>query len=116
MLEAIEPTTPIFFDSLTQILIPGWSKGRIALLGDAYGCLTLVAGQGSHMAMGDAYVIARELERYAGEYQRAFRSYESFLKPLITAKQDNAADFLICLFLLGRDPHVVTAPCHQTCV
>jgi 2-polyprenyl-6-methoxyphenol hydroxylase-like FAD-dependent oxidoreductase len=93
VLENIDPSTPIFFDSLTQILMPKWSKGRIALLGDACGCLTLVAGQGSHMAMGDAYVIARELERYSGDYQRAFQSYETFLKPIITSKQNSAARF-----------------------
>ncbi len=93
VLDDIKPTTPIFFDSLTQILMPGWSKGRIALLGDACGCLTLVAGQGSHMAMGDAYVIAHELERYTGDYQEAFRSYETFLKPIITSKQNSAERF-----------------------
>ena len=93
VLEDIDPTTPIFFDSLTQIKMPEWSKGRISLLGDACGCLTLVAGQGSHMAMADAYVITRELERYAGDHKQAFQSYAAFLKPITTKKQDSAARF-----------------------
>jgi 2-polyprenyl-6-methoxyphenol hydroxylase-like FAD-dependent oxidoreductase len=93
VLEDLDPKTLVFFDSLTQILMPTWSKGRIALLGDASSCLTLIAGQGSHMAMGASYVIARELERHNGEHEPAFSAYEAFLKPLVTARQDSAAAF-----------------------
>ena len=93
VLEDLDLKTPVFFDSLTQILMPTWSKGRIALLGDASSCLTLIAGQGSHMAMGAAYVIARELERHNGEHEPAFSAYEAFLKPLVIARQDSAAAF-----------------------
>ena len=49
--------TPLFFDALTRILIPRWSAGR-RLIGDACGCPTLAAGQGSHSAMAGAYVLA----------------------------------------------------------
>jgi 2-polyprenyl-6-methoxyphenol hydroxylase-like FAD-dependent oxidoreductase len=52
MLDAYQGTEPIYFDSLTQIVMPRWHQGRAALLGDACGSLTLLAGQGSHMAMG----------------------------------------------------------------
>ena len=38
--------------------MPQWHKGRVALIGDACGCLTLLAGQGSHMAMAGGYVLA----------------------------------------------------------
>ena len=78
---------PVYFDSATQIVMPTWHKGRIALLGDACGCLTLIAGQGSHMAMCGAYVLARELERYNGDHEEAFRAYEEFLHPVIGKKQ-----------------------------
>lgn len=59
----------VFFDSTIQIVMPSWSKGRVALLGDACACLTLLAGQGSHLAMAEAYVIATELDRYADEHR-----------------------------------------------
>jgi len=81
---------PIFFDSTTQIVMPSWSKGRVALLGDACACLTLLAGQGSHMAMAEAYVLARELERYGGEHHAAFAAYEKTLKPATLKKQRDA--------------------------
>jgi 2-polyprenyl-6-methoxyphenol hydroxylase-like FAD-dependent oxidoreductase len=93
MLDAYKGNEPIFFDSLTQIIMPQWFKGRVALLGDACGCLTLLAGQGSHMAMAGAYVIARELDRHDGNYAAAFAAYEAELKPEITERQDDAASF-----------------------
>jgi 2-polyprenyl-6-methoxyphenol hydroxylase-like FAD-dependent oxidoreductase len=93
MLDLYREKEPIYFDSLTQIVMPHWHEGRVALLGDACGCLTLLAGQGSHMAMAGAYVIARELGRHEGDYRRAFPAYETKLKPVVTAKQNEAAQF-----------------------
>ena len=93
MLEAYHGTEPIFFDTLTQIAMPRWSRGRVALLGDACGCLTLLAGQGSHMAMAGAYVIAQELERYDRDHRGAFAAYEAELKPAVAARQEDAATF-----------------------
>lgn len=104
ILEDIDPSTSIFFDSLTQIVMPSWRKNRIALLGDACGCLTLLSGQGAHMAMGSAYVIARELERHQGDYQRAFRAYEEFFRPIIIKKQNNTARFVQILIPSNNMP------------
>jgi 2-polyprenyl-6-methoxyphenol hydroxylase-like FAD-dependent oxidoreductase len=81
---------PVYFDSTIQIVMPAWQKGRVALLGDACGCLTLIAGQGSHMAMAGAWVIATELRRHDGDHAAAFRVYEEFLRPVIEKKQQEA--------------------------
>jgi 2-polyprenyl-6-methoxyphenol hydroxylase-like FAD-dependent oxidoreductase len=91
MLKAYRGKEPIYFDSLTQIAMPHWHQGRVALLGDACGALTLLAGQGSHMAMAGAYMIARELERHEGDYAAAFAAYEAKLKPAVTKRQKDAA-------------------------
>jgi 2-polyprenyl-6-methoxyphenol hydroxylase-like FAD-dependent oxidoreductase len=93
VLQEFSASEPIYFDSMTQILMPDWQKGRIALLGDACGCLTPLAGQGSHMAMAGAYVLAQELDKYRGDYRAAFPAYEHFLRPIVTRKQDEAMRF-----------------------
>ena len=93
LIDAYPGTEPIFFDTLTQIAMPRWSRGRVALLGDACGCLTLLAGQGSHIAMAGAYVIARELKRYKGNHAAAFTAYEAKLKPAVATRQEDAATF-----------------------
>jgi 2-polyprenyl-6-methoxyphenol hydroxylase-like FAD-dependent oxidoreductase len=83
---------PLFFDSVTQIVMPQWHRGRIALIGDACGCLTLLAGQGSHMAMAGGYVLAEALARHA-DHSEAFATYQDFLKPHVDKKQKDAVRF-----------------------
>lgn len=92
MLEDFPDTEPIFFDSTLQIVMPSWSKGRVALLGDAAACLTLLAGQGSHLAMAEAYVLGTELGR-RDDYKEAFTVYEKTLKEVASKKQKEAVRF-----------------------
>jgi 2-polyprenyl-6-methoxyphenol hydroxylase-like FAD-dependent oxidoreductase len=93
LLEQYQGSAPIFFDSMTQIVMPEWYRGRVVLLGDACGCLTLLAGQGSHMAMAGAYVLSRELARHNGDHEAAFAAYQAFLKPAVDRRQADAALF-----------------------
>jgi 2-polyprenyl-6-methoxyphenol hydroxylase-like FAD-dependent oxidoreductase len=92
ILRAYAGENPIYFDSATQIVMPQWHKGRVALIGDACGCLTLLAGQGSHMAMAGGYVLAQELARQT-DHTAAFVAYQKFLKPPVDKKQRDAARF-----------------------
>jgi 2-polyprenyl-6-methoxyphenol hydroxylase-like FAD-dependent oxidoreductase len=75
-----------------MVLMPRWHRGRIALIGDACGCLTLLAGQGSHMAMAGAYVLAEELARQ-DNHRDAFAAYQNCIKPHVDRKQKDAASF-----------------------
>lgn len=82
---------PLFFDSVTQIEMPQWHRGRVALIGDACGCLTLLAGQGSHMAMAAGYVLAQEIARRPDDHAAAFAAYQDFLKPHVDKRRRDAA-------------------------
>jgi 2-polyprenyl-6-methoxyphenol hydroxylase-like FAD-dependent oxidoreductase len=104
ILEDLEPSTPIFLDSFTQILMPSWSKGRVVLLGDACGCLTMISGQGSHVAMGEADVIARGLEGSDTAVTQSFLEYEKFFRPVVRRKQDNASRLLKIVMLSTHAP------------
>jgi len=77
---------------VTEIVMPQWYKGRVALIGDACGCLTLLAGQGSHMAMAGGYVLAQELAKQ-GDPEAAFAAYQNVLKSPVDRKQRDAALF-----------------------
>ena len=92
VLAAYDGAEPLFFDSVTQIEMPQWHKGRVALIGDACGCLTLLAGQGSHMAMTGGYVLAHELARQP-DHAAAFAAYQNFLKPHVDKRRRDAARF-----------------------
>ena len=70
-----------------------WSRGRVALIGDAASCVSLMAGQGSALAMTAAYVLAGELAQAQGRHDEAFRSYERLLRPFLAIKQKGAERF-----------------------
>ena len=79
-----------YCDRASQIRMPSWSNGRVVLIGDAAACPSLLAGQGSALAMVGAYVLAVELARSDGDHRAAFEAYERQLAPLVRTKQDAA--------------------------
>jgi 2-polyprenyl-6-methoxyphenol hydroxylase-like FAD-dependent oxidoreductase len=88
------PTVPdVYFDSVSQIRMDHWSHGRTALVGDAAACVSLLAGEGTGLAMAEAYVLAGTLHRHSGDYRQAFAEYERTLLPLLRRKQASAAKF-----------------------
>ena len=93
MLAALETATDVYFDRVSQIAMPAWSKGRIALIGDACACPSLLAGEGSAMAMAEAYTLAGELDRAGGDHVRAFAAYEQRLRRYVERKQKGARGF-----------------------
>jgi 2-polyprenyl-6-methoxyphenol hydroxylase-like FAD-dependent oxidoreductase len=93
ILAQMDECESLYLDRVSQIRMPRWSAGRIALLGDAAYCPSLLAGQGCALAMVGAYVLAGELARAEGDYRRAFERYEQRLHDFIAAKQVAAAGF-----------------------
>ena len=63
ILDELDRTQDVYFDRVSQIKMKSWSKGRVALIGDAAFCVSLMAGQGAALAMTAAYVLAGELAR-----------------------------------------------------
>ena len=93
ILSEVDRTGELYFDRISQIRMDSWSRGRVALIGDAAFCVSLAAGQGSALAMISAYVLAGELARAEGRYQEAFAAYEARLRRYIVAKQLGAERF-----------------------
>jgi 2-polyprenyl-6-methoxyphenol hydroxylase-like FAD-dependent oxidoreductase len=89
MLELMAGATNFYFDSVSQIRMPTWSSGRIALVGDAGACPSFLAGQGSALAMVEAYTLAAELAA-THDHRQAFARYHDRLAPLARSKQDGA--------------------------
>lgn len=93
VLEALAHTSDLYFESVSQIRIKPWSRGRVALLGDAAFCVSLLAGQGSALAMTAAYVLAGELAAAPGRHAHAYASYENLLRDFVARKQRAAEAF-----------------------
>ena len=93
ILSELDRTNELYFDSVSQIRMQNWSRGRVALVGDAAFCVSLLAGQGSALAMIAAYVLAGEIGACDGRYRQAFASYEARLRNYILRKQHGAQRF-----------------------
>jgi len=90
VLDAMGSARTFYCDRVSQIRMPCWTQGRVALVGDAAACPAFLAGQGSALAMVEAYVMAAELARARGDHLRAFARYDERLGPLLRSKQDAA--------------------------
>lgn len=90
ILERMPQARTFYLDKASQIRMPSWSRGRVALVGDAGACPSFLAGQGSALAMVEAYVLASELDRARGDHTEAFAGYHRRLASLVLKKQDAA--------------------------
>jgi 2-polyprenyl-6-methoxyphenol hydroxylase-like FAD-dependent oxidoreductase len=93
ILKRLESCDDLYFDSVSQIQMPAWSKGRIVLVGDAAFCPSLLAGEGAGFALAGAYLLAGELQRASGDHIAAYRAYEQRFRPFIERKQKAAQQF-----------------------
>lgn len=87
LLEAMPHASTFYFDAVSQIEMPSWTRGRVALVGDAAACPSLLAGQGSALAMVESYVLAAELAQTASDHSRAFAAYQNRLAGFVRSKQ-----------------------------
>ncbi|HTZ66229.1 MAG TPA: FAD-binding domain [Roseiarcus sp.] len=93
ILARLDRAPDLYFDPVAQIKMPSWSRGRVALVGDAAFCVSLMAGQGSALAMTAAYALAGELAKAGGQHEDAFPRYEALLRAFIDTKQKGAERF-----------------------
>ena len=103
ILDALDSASDLYFDRVSQIRMNRpdhidprqglWTRGRVTLAGDAAFCVSLLAGQGSALAMVAAYILAGELHSANGDYAKAFARYEDAVGPFVLAKQEAALGF-----------------------
>ena len=80
LLQYLDSTSDFYFDSVSQIRMDTWSRGRITLVGDAAHCASPMAGLGTTMAVIGAYVLAGELHAAGGDHTHAFPRYETIMR------------------------------------
>ncbi len=71
-----------------------WSKGRCALLGDACHPMVPFLAQGATMALEDALVLARAIEKYPKDHVTAFARYEAARVPRANKVVNASADMI----------------------
>ncbi len=75
-----------YLDTVGQVKMDRWSKGRVTLVGDAGYCPSPLTGMGANVAIVGAYILAGELSRHQ-DYNEAFKQYEAWMRPYVTKAQ-----------------------------
>ena len=86
MVDALRSSDDVYFDSANYVDSSTWSKGRVAVVGDAGYGPSLFSGKGSGLAILGAYILAGELAKHADHVQ-AFAEYERILRPYVITTQ-----------------------------
>lgn len=84
ILDALEAGAPMYFSVVGQTRSASWSKGRIALLGDAAHCNATFGGAGTSMALLGAYILAGEAGA-GGDIPAALHRYQQVMAPFVDA-------------------------------
>ncbi|OAH12779.1 FAD-dependent monooxygenase [Streptomyces jeddahensis] len=96
MLAALRAADDVFFDAVSQIRMPRWSSGRVALLGDAAYAPSFLTGQGSSLALVGAYMLAGSLADR--DHAAGFAAYEHNTREFVTVNQEQAGEGDATLF------------------
>ncbi|NGN62796.1 FAD-dependent oxidoreductase [Streptomyces sp. A7024] len=103
-LAELDRTPAFYFDSITQLRMDTWSRGRVTLVGDAGYCPGPAVGGGTTLAIVGAYILARELARAGGDHERAFPAYERAMAAHVRGSREvarSAAKTLVPTSRLG---------------
>jgi 2-polyprenyl-6-methoxyphenol hydroxylase-like FAD-dependent oxidoreductase len=90
-LAGLDGAGPFYFDSITQLGLDTWSRGRVTLVGDAGYCPGPAVGGSTSLAVLGAYVLAGELAAAHGDHERAFAAYEREMGDLVRRSRAFAA-------------------------
>jgi 2-polyprenyl-6-methoxyphenol hydroxylase-like FAD-dependent oxidoreductase len=106
LLEHVDADDDFYFDKINQIRMPTWSKGRVALVGDAGYCVSPVAGMGGSVAILGATTLADCLQRHGLDYAVAFQEYDDELRPSVEKIQQKAASIGMALMFPSDDGEI----------
>lgn len=92
VLRAMTTETYTYVDDVAQIVMDSWSCGRVSLIWDAASSHSLLAGQWTHMAMTQAYVLAHQISLHRTDHTQAFSGYEQTLFDLVFERRKRAKE------------------------
>lgn len=99
-LKGLEESDDFYMERLGVVKLDSWSRGRVALVGDAAHCPSAATGMGTTSAMVGAYILAGEIERHCGDGRAggkdglavALKEYDRKLRPFITKVQEGVVE------------------------
>lgn len=87
ILKGMQASDDLYFQHIAQVKMDRWSKGRVALVGDAGYAPSPFTGMGTSLAFLGAYVLAGEISRQPNNIPAALEAYERTLRPYVDSVQ-----------------------------
>lgn len=103
VLDAMHAADDFFFDAARCVDVDGWSRGRVALLGDAAWGPSFASGFGTSQAIVGAYILAGELA--AARHDVAFGRYEKAMSSWVGLNQDLGLELVRHILGASRAHH-----------
>jgi 2-polyprenyl-6-methoxyphenol hydroxylase-like FAD-dependent oxidoreductase len=101
LLEVMPDAYDFYFDEMSQVRLPSWSTGRVALLGDAAFGPSPMSGQGTSLALIGGYLLAHHIAT-AADLPTAFALWEADFRANVARNQGLAADGMSTLLPASR--------------
>jgi 2-polyprenyl-6-methoxyphenol hydroxylase-like FAD-dependent oxidoreductase len=101
LIDALPHAYDFFFDAMSQVQLPRWSAGRVALLGDAAFGPSPMSGQGTSLALIGAFLLARNLAAVP-DPPPAFAVWEHGFRPNVEATYALATEGMSMLLPASR--------------
>ncbi|CAH0057181.1 unnamed protein product [Clonostachys solani] len=94
IIREMKVTDDFYYDTVSQVKMDTWNKGRVVLLGDAGYCASPISGMGTTLAFSAAYKLAGYLQTYIkGESNDPLSSlaqYNEQMRPIVEDAQQLA--------------------------
>jgi 2-polyprenyl-6-methoxyphenol hydroxylase-like FAD-dependent oxidoreductase len=87
LIEAMKKSDDFYAYEVAQVKMKSWSKGRVVLIGDAASCPSPISGQGTNVAITQAYVLAAMITQHRNDHTTAFTNYEEKLRTWVEGIQ-----------------------------
>ena len=85
LLDEFEHADDLYLDSISQVWMDTWTRGRIALVGDAGYSPGPAVGGGLSLAVLGAYALAAEMAAAMPDRAAGFAAYEQAIGPAVRA-------------------------------
>ncbi|MDD7939087.1 FAD-dependent monooxygenase [Actinomycetospora lutea] len=90
LLDEVDRSSAFYFDAITQLVLDTWSRGRVALVGDAGYCPGPAVGGSTSLAVVGAHTLAGELAEARGDTATAYPAYEAAMADYVHRSRDFA--------------------------
>lgn len=90
ILDAVLADAELYFDSISQIHLDTWHRGRVVLVGDAAHCASGLSGRGTSLAITGTWLLAQALHTHGEDLEAAFEEYERRQRPHVVRAQASA--------------------------